>query len=197
MIAILKTEDDTFVASANRDAFIDLSLSDLLLDENLGVWKLKGHKGWFVAVRKPMTSSDLLRYEDELFADEISLISLSRHTLPMMRKIFAERGILNDGTWFNNLYVFNSQVAYCVDSYFNVYEVDFIETAGKDAIVLRGSLEFTNGSKLTPLERLNEAYHGLELNRQHQLYPVVALQASTGKKQIWHSYEDAKAKISR
>lgn len=192
MIIALKDKEGIYVGVSARNSFIDMNPKDMLLDDNLPIWKIPGHKGWYVVCGKLMTTTDLLRYTKGLFAKEITHQSLIRHTVPMMRALLSERGLIKDKNWGNTAIVFNAERAYAIDSYLCVSEITDIETNGMQYEITRGCLEFAKG--LTAKMRIREAFGAVNELRGRNVFPVVLVDGTSGKRETWWSYQDALSK---
>ena len=195
MVIALKENNKIYAGVSASDSLINMNRKDMVLDENLPLWKIPGHKGWYVMCTKLLPMVDVLRYTDGLFAKEITHQSLIRHTIPRMKEVLGERGLLKGKTWCNTALIFNAEKAYVMDAYFCVSELYEIETNGRQFELTRGSMEFTKG--LPPKVRLREAFGSIYLARCKDVFPVVLMDAESGKKEIWWNYEDALSKTEK
>ena len=83
---------------------VDLSLTETykdVLDENVALWRIAGHKGWYAVGGRFYVEMDLLRYAKGLFAKEITYQSLLSHTIPRMKALLESRGLVKDRAWFH------------------------------------------------------------------------------------------------
>lgn len=193
MFIAVKEKDTVYVGITNMESFADSSVEDMILDENLLVWKIGGHKGWYMACNRFYAEVDVLRYAKGLFAKEITYQTLVRHTLPKMKELLSERGLIKDKCWYNDMLIFNKDMVYEIDGYFCVSEIDNTVVASVRSDIVRGCMEFN--ADLPAKERICEGVHSLQKLRGKKHFPVILLDAATGKKEVWMSYEDAKAKI--
>ena len=195
MVIALKENDKVYAAVSANAALVNMSRKDMVLDDNLPIWKIPGHKGWYVMCTKLLPMVDVLRYTDGLFAKEITHQSLIRYTIPRMKEVLGERGLIKEKNWANTALIFSAEKAYVLDAYFCLSELYEMETNGVQFEITRGSLEFTKG--LPPKVRLREAFVAVNESRGKDVFPVVCMDAESGKKEIWWSYEDAVSKTQK
>ena len=195
MFVALKDEKTAYVAYTNVDSLLDMSKKDLLLNENVSVWKISGAKGWYAVCGRFYVEADVLQYTKGLFPKEITYQSLLQHTIPKMRQVLDARGLVKDGCWYNELLVLCKHKIYCIDAYFCLEEVTDYEISSARSDIVRGCLAWTEG--MPAKERICEAVHSLEVLRGKVCFPVILYDTATGKKEVWYSYEDAlsKAKV--
>lgn len=194
MVVVLKDKKTSLVGISVNESLMDMSDKDLMLEDNIPLAKISGHKGWYMAFEKAMLTSDILRYTKGLFAKEITAESLIRFTVPKMKTLLDERGLVKDRNWYNSMFIASRDCVYCVDSYFCVYEIDEFEVKGTREDIARGSMEFTKD--LPAKVRMCEAFQSLNSARSRRRFPVMMLEVAVGKREIWWSYEDACKKLA-
>lgn len=192
MYIAIKDKNTTYVGVSNVDSLVNMSTKDMLLDENMNVWKIVGHKGWYAVCGRSYAETDLLRYSKGLFDKEISYQSILSCTIPKMKKILEERGLVKDRCWYNELLIVSKDKAYIIDGYFCVCEMLDFSIADAREDIMRGSMEFNK--ELPARKRICEAIHSVEEMRGRSRFPAVILDVATRKKETWWSYEDALAK---
>jgi hypothetical protein len=193
MFVAIKDSKTTYVgASSVGDSLCDMSKQDMMLEENVTIWKIAGHKGWYAVGDRFYVEMDLLRYTKGLFAKEITYQSLLSYTIPRMKALLESRGLVKDRAWYNDLLIVSKDKAYTIDGYFCVNEVDDYAVANACMDIIRGALEYTEG--LPTKVRICEAIHSVEEMRGKSHFPAILLDVATGKKECWWSYEDALAK---
>ena len=195
MFVAIRDSKTTYVAASSApDALCDMNMQDMLLSENVAIWKIPGHKGWYAVGGRFYVEMDLLRYARGLFAKEITYQSLLSYTIPKIKNLLDLRGLVKDRAWYNDLLIVSKDKAYIIDGYFCLNEVDDYAVADARADIMRGSLEYTED--LPTKERICEAIHSVEEMRGKSHFPAVLLDVATGKRESWWSYEDALKKIA-
>ena len=192
MFVALKGKETTYVAYSNVDSLLDMSTRDLLLAENASAWKISGRKGWYAVCGRSYVEVDVLRYTKGLFPKEITYQSLLKHTIPKMKQVLDERGLIKDGCWYNELLLVHKDKTYCIDGYFCLGEVTDYEVSSTRTDIMRGCLAWTKD--MPAKARVLEAVHSVEFLRGKVYFPITLLDAATGKKEVWYSYEDAFAR---
>ena len=193
MIITIKDKNTTYLAYTNADSLVDMNPQDMVLEENLGFWKIAGHKGWYAACGRLYVEADLLRYSKGLFDKEITYQSLLSYTVPKMKEILDARGLIKDRCWYNDLVIVSKDKAYIIDGYFCVSEITDFSIADAREDIMRGSMEFNK--ELPARKRICEAMHSVEEMRGRSRFPAVILDVATRKKETWWSYEDAVSKV--
>ena len=189
MFVAIRDSKTTYVAASSAaDALCDMNVQDMLLSENVAIWKIPGHKGWYAVGGRFYVEMDLLRYAKGLFAKEITYQSLLSYTIPKIKNLLDLRGLVKDRAWYNDLLIVSKDKAYIIDGYFCLNEVDDYAVADARADIMRGSLEYTEG--LPTKVRICEAIHSVEEMRGKSHFPAVLLDVATGKSESWWSYED-------
>ena len=195
MFVAIKDNNTMYVGvSSAADSLCDMNQQDMLLEENVMIWKIAGHKGWYVVGGRFYVEMDLLRYAKGLFDKEITYQSLLSYTVPRMKALLESRGLVKDRAWYNDLLIVSKNKAYEIDGYFCVNEVDSYAVADPRTDIMRGALEYTEG--LPAKTRICEAIHSLEEMRGKNHFPAVLLDVATGKRESWWSYEDACRKVA-
>ena len=193
MYIAIKDKNTTYVGVSNVESLVNMSVKDMLLDENINVWNIAGHKGWYAVCSRFYVETDLLRYSKGLFDKKITYQSLLSYTVPKMKEILEERGLVKDRCWYNEFLIVSKDKAYIIDGYFCVCEmIDFSIADGREDIA-RGCVEFNKD--MPTKQRICEAFHSVEAMRGKKNFPVVVLDIATGKKETWWSYEDALEKL--
>lgn len=192
MLVAIKDTKTTYVGVSNVDSLSDMSQADMVLDENQLMWKIAGHKGWYMACGRFYVELDLLRYAKGLVAKEITYQSLLSYTIPRIKSLLESRGLVKDRCWYNELYFISKDKTYVIDGYFCIGEVEEFAVSNARADIVRGCLEYT---KALPAKlRMREAFLSVEEMRGKRHFPAVVWDTATGKKEVWWSYEDALTK---
>ena len=189
MFITVKDKQSWYVAISNREACISMNPEDMLLEDNLTMCKIRGHKGWYMVWARMNPAGDYLRYTKDLFAEEINHQSLLRYTLPKMKELLNDRELVKDKYWYNELLIVSKDKAFFVDGYFCLHEVSEFDCAHARSDIVRGCLDFCVG--LPAKVRIREGVQALEELRGKSQFPLVVLDTATGKKEVWYSYEDA------
>ena len=193
MFVAIKDGKNMYVGASSADSLLDMSHRDMVLEENVALWEIPDHPGWYVAGERFYVEMDRLRYAKDLFAQEITYQSLLSYTIPKMKDLLTGYGLVKDRSWENELLIIGKDKAYGIDSYFCVAEMGEYTMAGFRADIIRGCLEFTKG--MPAKARMCEAIHSVQEMRGRSNFPAVILDVTTGRKEIWWSYEDALKKV--
>ena len=194
MYIAIKEKKKMYVAVTNSEYLVNMSAKDMLLEDNLTLWKIAGRKGWYMATARCNPTTDVLRYAKGLFAKEITYQTLLAHTIPKMKQLLGERDLIKDKYWYNELLIVNKDKAYVIDGYFCLREVVDFDVCDSRADVIRGCLEFNKN--LPAKVRICEAICSVEEMRGKKHFPAILLDVATGKKEAWWSYEDVLKKVA-
>ena len=193
MYITVRDSQKIYVAVTNSDYTLNMSAKDMMLDDNLNLWKIAGRKGWYMATARFNPTMDVLRYAKGLFAKEITYRSLLTHTIPKMKQLLDERGLIKDKYYYNEVLIINKDKVYAIDGYLCLREVTDFDVGDSRADIARGCLEFNKD--LPAKMRICEAIHSLEEMRGRVHFPACVLDVATGKKEIWWSYAAAVEKL--
>ena len=193
MYIAIKDKNTTYLGVSNADVIMDTNPKDMILDENLNMWRIAGRKGWYAVCGRYYVESDLLRYSKGLFDKEITYQSLLSYTIPKIKEILEARGLVKDRCWYNDLLLVSKDKAYIIDGYFCVNEVTDFAVADAREDIIRGSVEFNKDMPIR--KRICEAFHSVDAMRGKRHFPALVLDIATGKKECWWSYEDALEKV--
>ena len=194
MYIVIKEKKKMYVAVTNSDYLVNMSATDMLLEDNLTLWKITGRKGWYMSTARCNPTTDVLRYAKGLFAKEITYQNLLAHTIPKMKQLLGARDLIKDKYWYNEVLIGNKDKAYVIDGYFCLREVTDFDVGDSRADIIRGCLEFNKN--LPTKVRICEGIHSVEEMRGKNHFPAIVLDVTTGKKETWWSYEDACKKVT-
>jgi hypothetical protein len=189
MFIAIKDAKTTYVGISNTDSLSDMSCNDMLLDDNQTMWKIAGHKGWYMACGRFYVEMDIIRYAKGLLADEITYQTLLSHTIPRLKSLLESRGIVKDRCWYNELYIVSKDKSYVIDGYFCLAEIEEVAISNGRSDIVRGCLEYNK--ELPAKLRMCEGFYSLEEMRGKRYFPAVLWDTATGKKEVWWSYQDA------
>ncbi len=193
MLVAIKEKDKICVGATIADDAINMSSSDMLLDENVNAWEISDLDGWYMVCSRYNPAMDLLRYNRGLFAQEITYQSIILHTIPKIKQILGERGLIRGKCWYNELLIVNKEKGFLIDSYFCLNELYDFCAEGSRVEVARGSLACTKN--LSAKIRICEAFQAMESARGIRYFPVMFWDLSSGKREDWYSYEDTFKKM--
>ncbi len=193
MFVAIRDGKKMYIAASSVDSLLDISRRDMVLEENIALWEIPGHPGWYVVGERFYVEMDRLRYAKDLFARGITYQTLLNYTIPKMKALLSSYGLVKDRCWENELLIVSKNKAYGIDAYFCVTEMDEFAMAGFRSDIMRGCLEFTKN--MPAKARICEAIHSVEEMRGRCNFPAVILDVETGRKEIWWSYEDALKKV--
>lgn len=134
MLLFIKNENEAYIASTSLDNLSFDNIQNSLLKENLPFFEVKDRKGLYMFFNKLRRSEEVFRYNNDIFAEEISFQTIVNHTVPKMIEILDDEKILTikdkSPEWDNSvLVVYNGQI-YSINQNFEVYENENYFTAG-------------------------------------------------------------------
>lgn len=187
MVIAFRQDNKNYIAVSSNSTVSDTSKKDRVNSDNITTWKIKGREGWYIACSKFSFTTDLIRYMDDMFDEEISFDTLIRYTVPYLKSALSEWGLADDNESEVHIVIANNEHIFAIDRYFCVEEVDDFICHGWNYDIARGAMEFTRGEK--PEVRAKEAFHAIDYLRTNDYFPVVFIELETGKKKVWYSYD--------
>lgn len=183
MFVAVKNDDGFLVGYSIRTNSIDMDENDMLMEENIPVWKVRGKKGVLITCGERGFASTLLRYNKKLFNFELTDKEVFGGFVPKLRDFLKYYDLINDkGHWENELLMIKDNFAYLVASDFTVLKiVDFKSSEGWNRLTT-GSLV---GSEGEPAEkRIVDAFRLVGKMRSYELFPISLYDSKTGKRKI-------------
>lgn len=134
MLLSIKNENEAYIASTSLDILLFDNVQNSILKENLPFFEVKDRKGLYMFFNKLCRSEEIFRYNNDIFAEEISFQTIVNHTVPKMMGILDDEKILTikdkEPEWDNSvLIVYNGQI-YSINQNFDVSENEDYFTAG-------------------------------------------------------------------
>lgn len=188
MYVAIKEQDKIHVGISYQKWMHDMSEQDALLSENVPMWKISGHKGWYVVCSRVNRVADILRYK-KIFEKEITFHSILQYTVPTIKKILKENDLMKEDYCYNEILIFNENRAYALDGYLCLRELQDFEVMDNREDIARGSIMFN--CEQSAKVRIREAFRSLEMMRGTRCFPAIYINPASGEKETWCSYEDA------
>ena len=184
MLIAIKDKDRIVAGLTMANMYVETTENDILLDDNIPFFKVRGNKNCYVLISSACFAADLLRYNDFIFKDVTDGESVIKGVVPKMRALLEEYDqILDDKSWESNLVIIKDDKAYSVNVYFVVEEIsDYC--AFLDQRYIDGTMFDTQG--LDPVERILTAVKTVSKTKFSQYFPLIVFDSKTKKKQIFH-----------
>lgn len=184
MVIAKKTKDGVLVGISAVDSYIDMTIDDIMLDENQHFWKVSETEELYVFAAHASRAADVLRYNDEIFKNINNGISIVKNTVPKMKELFAKQGILIDGKeWDNQLIIVNGKSIYKISRYFVVSEEDSFVCTPKSAYFEGTIEESSNDSEEMSILK---GFGVIEQVNMRKLFPVTIFDVKNEKYTIHH-----------
>ena len=186
MIAAVKREDKITVGISICDTSIDMAEKDLVIEENIPFWKVKGEKECYVFASCATYSTELLRFSDYVFRGITDCRSVLEKVVPKMRNLLGRfERLKNDKSWNNEMIIIKGNKLFSIDSYFCVSEIDAIESFGfSEEYYIKGGLEATKD--LDSTESILMATRNTERMLNNKLFPMIIFDSKTKRKKIYY-----------
>lgn len=142
MLIAIKDEGTTYIAQSIADVTAVTSKDDLILDENVPLWKVKGVKRCYAACGSPQISADILRYAPGKYDGTENADYVLTEIIPKMRKLLTRCKLVNERkSWNNVLVIAKDDKIYYVDSGFMLAEIDRFIVKGRGEEFISSGLE--------------------------------------------------------
>lgn len=93
MIVAVKKNNNIVVGISTTDTYSGQTERDMLLQENVPFWKVGGTDDCFVFADASSYTSDVLRYNDDVFKGITDYNSLLVEVVPKMKELLAEKDV--------------------------------------------------------------------------------------------------------
>lgn len=183
MFVAVKNDDRFFIGYSIRDNSIDMDESDLLLEDNIPVWKVRGKKGVLIMCGERDFAAALLKYNKKLFNFEISDKEMFGGFVPRLKDFLQYYDLVdNNGNWNNELLIVKDNAAYRVENDFTLTKIVDYCSSGRWNRLTTGSLA---GSEGEPAEkRIVDAFRLVVKMRNYELFPILLYDSKSGKRKI-------------
>ena len=183
MFVAVKNDDRFFIGYSIRDNSIDMDESDLLLEDNIPVWKVRGKKGVLIMCGERDFAAALLKYNKKLFNFEISDKEMFGGFVSRLKDFLQYYDLVdNNGNWNNELLIVKDNAAYRVENDFTLTKIVDYCSSGRWNRLTTGSLA---GSEGEPAEkRIAGAFGLVGKMRNYELFPISLYDSKSGKRKI-------------
>lgn len=183
MFVAVKDNDRFLIGCTIRDTLDCMEYSDLVLEDNMPVWKVKGKKNVVVACGEIDFASTLLKYNKRLFDVEITDDGIFRELVPMMKRFLDRFDLVDDkGHWDNELIIANNDISYIIGPDFSVVKVDDYYCSAVYYNLVMGSL---STDKVKPAKkRIIDACALVEKMKARKMFPLAIYDTKTRKRKI-------------
>ena len=184
MVVALKKDGKITVGITVCDDFVDMSVTDLALEENLPFWKVKGTKDCYVFSEDLTFAADLLRYHDFIFKDITDGNSIVTNVVPKMKELLDGYNLITKSKeWDSQLLIVKGDKMYTIGHYFSVSEIDEATGLGFEPYLLGGLDE---SKDLPPVESILFAVRNLNRMRCRNLFPLTVMDLQTKKRTVYY-----------
>lgn len=188
MFVAVKNDDRFLIGCSVRDGNINVDESDLLLEDNIPVWKVRGKKGVLVACGECGFAATLLKYNDRLFNFEINDDEMFGDFVRRLKHFLYHFDVINDkGHWENELLLVKDDFAYVVASDFTVLKIVDYKSSNSWNRLTRGSLVHSEGEPAK--KRIVDAFKLVGKMQNKELFPIAIYDSKTGKRKIVRKIE--------
>lgn len=183
MFVAVKKDDGFLVGCSILDDCINMDESDMVLEDNIPVWKLRGRKGVLVMCGERNFASTLLKYNKKLFNFDICDKEIYGDFVSRLKNFLRDYDLIDDeGSWNNELLVVNGDEAYVISAYFAVSKVTDYYSIGSWFRLTTGSLTESIGRNAE--NRIVDAFRLVEKMRNCALFPISIYDSRNGKRKI-------------
>ena len=184
MIIAIKREDNIHVGITTSDGYVDMTDKDLMNAENIPFWKVKGMKDCYVFVEESGRSTDLLRYNDDIFKGITDGKSIVQSVVPKMRKLLDDYERLKDGkSWNNCLLIVKGDKMFEIGNYFTVNEADEYVAFGNGKYVY-GALE--QYKELPPKDCILACVRDVSKFKGRRYLPLMIFDMKSKRREIFY-----------
>ncbi|MDD7158447.1 MAG: hypothetical protein PUH99_05600 [Firmicutes bacterium] len=187
MLIAIKDKGTVYIAQNVSDAIADVVEDDLVLDENVPIWKIKGSRHCYAACRSAFMSADVLRNRQDLFGGINTADDILTKTIPGIRAALKEKELIDkDQYWNNMLIIVKNDEIYQIDSFFVMNGIDDFVVCGRGSDFITGGLEW---EKDLPLEeRIKKVVACYDRMHCDHFFPIVLLNCKTGRRKILRDF---------
>lgn len=175
MILILKDKDSIWMASSIENTFGGVNTKDILLPDNLKMWRPLDKAGAIMATTG-VAQADALRYTDFMALNApLTQTSMIRNILPTAKALLKDQGRLNGNRLCQEIAVAKDDKAFVATTACTVLEVEDFAAIGypQSEEVALGAARLCRD--LPPIERITEIFHTIERADKSVHFPVVIM----------------------
>ena len=179
MIVAVKAKDRVVVATSTCDGSINMSVSDIIHEENVPFWKVQGVKNCYVCANELTAAANLLRYTPSVFRGITDCASIMQNVMPKMKQLFEEHGqLLSDRQWSSDLVIIKDNKVFLITKHFDVREIDDYVATNHERYI-NGALSVIDEED--PKARILQAIQHTCSKRNCQLFPLVMFDTKSKK----------------
>ena len=187
MYIAAKDKDTTYIGMAQSEylsasKFTWSAASDLLLPENVPIWKVVGHPGVMMAADKGGIVQDTLRRKASLFEGELTSTNVIRQVLQYIYDTNERFGQLSDKKRCNGGYVL-ADADHIINIDLNMYVTEADYAASDFDDLVDGIFAATEGKSAE--ERILTAFRLISDCLFDSIFPVAIYDVKTGKRKIY------------
>ena len=181
MIIAIKEKDKVVLAYSPFDYTTPVTSDDMALEENLGIWKVRGNPHTVMGNRGAFAETDAFKYEEKLFRGEINYDSLTDGIIPAMEKFSEGKDYIGDEKGrYEEFFIAQKDKLFKITSEHLVMEIDSYAVSGGGAEDLaKGALHATEGQPV--IDRIRKVFEFIARERQSVCYPISVIDTATCK----------------
>ena len=180
MIIAKRDDDRIIVAVSIADCSVDMTVSDLVLQDNLPIHKVRGEKDCYICAKSISLDFDILRFNDKIFRGIEDGNTVLKKVVPQMKSLLDSYPGFSSGYWCGTLLIIKGATMYIIDADFCVSE-ERDEYCACNSSIPQGALYALRNSSLGVTERILEAMRCSCL-MQDKLFPAVIFDTKTNKR---------------
>ena len=176
MILALKDRDSIWVAVSTKSTYTGVNMEDVILEENLKMWRPAGHENAILAVEGASMTAEVLRYADLAAPNEpLTHATLIQDLLPSIKERLHERNALNGERMWDQMLIAKKDKAFVVTCNFSLLEVENVAAVGsaRSEDLAYGAARLR--CDLPPVERITEIFRTLERAEKYRHFPLVIM----------------------
>ena len=184
MIIDVKDKDSVWIAADSGSTNLGLHEEDLILEDNLTLWRVPGKPDALMAsTHAEGIDLDRLRYEEDLpLAEPLTRNSLLLETVPQMKALFDECGMLRSGEAWQNCLIAKGDRAFIIHTDFTCCDVEDFHVLGYGGEYAHGAM--LHYKSLPPLERIAQVFRALKRIRNTKYFPIVVMNTKTAERTV-------------
>ena len=184
MIVAIKEEDKVVLGVGITDGSVDMTETDLALDENQPFWKVKGEKDCYVCTEDLTYATELLRYSDYVFRGITDGKSIIENVLPKIKELLSKHDrLLKDKEWHNQMLIVKGNKIFTISNFLCVSEVDEHVALGY-ARYIQGALDST--IDIEPVERILQSVRNTARLLNKALFPITVFDTKSKRKKVYY-----------
>jgi hypothetical protein len=185
MVVARKKDGRIVVGVTVADTLKNICADDLLHTDNLPFWKVKGVKDCYVFISESTFSTDLIRYNHQIFKNFTDGDSLITEVVPRLKELLYKHScIKGKEEWESQMLILKDNRIYEIGNFFTVCETDSFLGLGYMPYT-RGGIEQYNDKTIE--ESILFAVRDTEKLRGEKFFPLVVFDNKTKRSKVYYN----------